>query len=38
VVLDRDGKVVDTQHGAAGAKRLRRTLARAGIESKDSDE
>jgi len=38
VVVDRDGKVVDTQHGAAGAKRLRRTLARAGIESKDSDE
>jgi thiol-disulfide isomerase/thioredoxin len=41
VVLDRDGKIVDTQHGAGGEKALRRSLARAGIESgaekKDSD-
>jgi thiol-disulfide isomerase/thioredoxin len=33
VVVDRDGKIVDTQHGAAGARRLRQTLARAGIDS-----
>lgn len=37
VVVDRDGKIVDTQHGAAGGSRLRRTLARTGLESKDSD-
>jgi len=37
VVVDRDGKIVDTQHGSAGAKRLRQTLARAGIQKKNSD-
>jgi thiol-disulfide isomerase/thioredoxin len=37
VVVDREGKIVDTQHGAAGARSLRRSLARAGLESKDSD-
>ena len=36
VVVDREGKIVDTQHGAAGA-RLRQTLARAGIKKKDSE-
>jgi thiol-disulfide isomerase/thioredoxin len=35
VVVDRDGKIVDTHHGASGESRLRRTLARAGIESKE---
>jgi thiol-disulfide isomerase/thioredoxin len=37
VVVDRDGKIVDTQHGASGERRLRRTLARAGLESKESE-
>jgi thiol-disulfide isomerase/thioredoxin len=37
VVVDRDGKIVDTQHGAAGERRLRQTLARAGIESRSKD-
>ena len=37
VVVDRDGKIVDTQHGAGGARALRRTLARAGLESKESE-
>jgi len=37
VVVDRDGKIVDTQHGASGERRLRRSLARAGLESKDSE-
>jgi thiol-disulfide isomerase/thioredoxin len=37
VVVDRDGKIVETQHGASGERRLRRTLALAGIESKDSE-
>ena len=37
VIVDRDGKVVDTQHGASGERRLRRTLARAGLESKESE-
>ena len=36
VVVDRDGKIVDTQHGASGERRLRRSLARAGLESKES--
>jgi thiol-disulfide isomerase/thioredoxin len=36
VVIDRDGKIVDTQHGAAGG-RLRQTLARAGIQKKSAD-
>jgi thiol-disulfide isomerase/thioredoxin len=37
VVVDRDGKVVDTQHGSGGEKPLRRSLARAGLESKDAE-
>ena len=37
VVVDREGKIVDTQRGAAGARRLRQTLARAGIQPKNSD-
>jgi thiol-disulfide isomerase/thioredoxin len=40
VVVDREGKIVDTQRGA-GERRLRRSLARAGLESgvekKDSE-
>lgn len=37
VVLDRDGKIVDTQRGAGGERSLRRLLSRAGLESKDAD-
>ncbi len=37
VAVDRDGKIVDTQHGSAGERALRRLLSRAGIDSKDSD-
>ena len=37
VVVDREGKIVDTQHGAAGARRLRQTLARAGVQKKNGD-
>jgi thiol-disulfide isomerase/thioredoxin len=37
VVVDRDGKIVDTQHGAGGERALRRSLARAGLESKESE-
>ncbi len=37
VVVDREGKIVDTQHGAGGERALRRSLARAGIESKDTE-
>jgi thiol-disulfide isomerase/thioredoxin len=37
VVVDRDGKIVDTQHGAGGARTLRRSLARAGLESRESE-
>jgi hypothetical protein len=37
VVLDRDGKIVDTQHGAGGERSLRGLLSRAGLESKDSE-
>jgi hypothetical protein len=41
VVVDREGKIVDTQRGAGGERRLRRSLARAGLESgvekKDSE-
>ena len=36
VVVDRDGKIVDTQRGG-GERRLRRSLARAGLESKESE-
>jgi thiol-disulfide isomerase/thioredoxin len=36
VVVDRDGKIVETLHGATG-QRLRRTLLRAGLESKEAD-
>jgi thiol-disulfide isomerase/thioredoxin len=37
VVLDRDGKIVDTQRGAGGERSLRRLLSRAGLESKESE-
>jgi hypothetical protein len=37
VVVDRDGKIVDTQRGAGGERRLRRSLAQAGLESKESE-
>lgn len=37
VVVDRDGKIVDTQRGGGGERRLRRSLARAGLESKESE-
>lgn len=37
VVVDRDGKIVDTQRGAGGERSLRRLLSRAGLESKDSE-
>jgi thiol-disulfide isomerase/thioredoxin len=36
VVVDRQGKIVNTQHGAGGERALRRTLAAAGLESKES--
>jgi len=37
VVVDRDGKIVDTQRGSGGERSLRRLLSRAGLESKDSE-
>jgi thiol-disulfide isomerase/thioredoxin len=37
VIVDRDGKIVDTQRGAGGERRLRRSLARAGLESRESE-
>src|ERR1700732_2417563 len=37
VVFERDGKSVDTQHGAGGERPLRRSLARAGLEPKESE-
>ncbi len=37
VVVDREGKIVDTQRGAGGERRLRRSLVRAGLESKESE-
>lgn len=37
VVVDRDGKIVDTQHGSGGERSLRRLLSRAGLESKESE-
>src|SRR5450631_145347 len=37
VVVDREGKIVDTQHGAGGERPLRRLLARAGLESKEPE-
>lgn len=37
VIVDRDGKIVDTQRGAGGKRSLRRSLARAGLESSDSE-
>lgn len=36
VVVDRDGKIVNTLHGAVG-EGLRRTLARAGLEAKQPE-
>jgi thiol-disulfide isomerase/thioredoxin len=37
VVVDREGKIVDTQHGSSGERSLRRLLSRAGLESKDPE-
>ncbi len=37
VVVDREGKIVDTQRGAGGERALRRMLEGAGLESKDSE-
>ena len=37
VVVDRDGKIVDTQRGAGGERALRRMLEGAGLESKESE-
>src|SRR5260370_21296764 len=37
VVVDRDGKIVDTQRGAGGERSLRRMLEGAGLVSKDSE-
>jgi thiol-disulfide isomerase/thioredoxin len=37
VVVDREGKIVDTQRGAGGERALRRMLENAGLESKDSE-
>src|SRR5271170_4017160 len=36
VVVDRDGKIVDTQRGAGGERRLHRSLSEAGLESGDA--
>ena len=38
VVIDRDGFIVGTQRGAGGEEALRRLIARAGIESEDSED
>ena len=35
VLIDRDGTVAGTQHGAAGENALRRLLARAGLDSEN---
>ena len=37
VVVDREGKIVDTQRGSGGERRLRSSLARAGLESKGAE-
>jgi len=37
VVVDRDGKIVDTQRGAGGERSLRRMLENAGLESKGAE-
>lgn len=37
VVVDREGKIVDTQRGSGGERSLRRLLSRAGLESKESE-
>jgi hypothetical protein len=37
VVVDRDGNVAAEQRGAGGERALRRMLARAGLESEDSE-
>jgi thiol-disulfide isomerase/thioredoxin len=38
VVIDRDGFIVGTQRGAGGEEALRNLIARAGIETPDSDD
>jgi thiol-disulfide isomerase/thioredoxin len=37
VVVDRDGKIVDTLRGAGGGRSLRRLLSRAGLDSSESE-
>jgi hypothetical protein len=37
-VIDRDGNIAGTQRGAGGEDALRNLIARAGIESPDSDD
>ena len=37
VVVDREGKIVDTQRGAGGERALRRMLESAGLESKGAE-
>jgi thiol-disulfide isomerase/thioredoxin len=38
VVIDRDGNIAGTQHGAAGERRLRDLLARGGLDDDDDDD
>ena len=38
VVIDRDGNIAGTQHGAGGEDALRRLIARAGLESADDSD
>ncbi len=38
VVVDRDGYIIDTQRGAGGEESLRHMLARAGLESPQTEE
>ena len=38
VVIDKDGYVAGTQHGAAGEDALRDLLARGGLDDDDSDD
>jgi len=38
VVIDRDGNIAGTQRGAGGEDALRHLIARAGLESPDSDD
>jgi hypothetical protein len=37
VAVDREGKIVDIQHGAGGERALRRLLRRAGLEASEPE-